>query len=181
MSAAAAEEILAALGRKVLPVKGDGNCLFRALGYYLYGTEMMHIRTRIELLNFVANNRAMFEPIVMDGDIESHLLRMQHLTVWATQVELQAAASLYQIPVYILTFPKQLDTYNWQCYQPWAPSNLNFSHNEPLPNQLSNLDHIELLHLRNCHFDCILHEEGGFSLDAPILEAVDKHITLQYP
>ena len=28
MSAAAAEAILAALGQKILPVKGDGNCLF---------------------------------------------------------------------------------------------------------------------------------------------------------
>ena len=176
MSAAAAEEILAALGRKVLPVKGDGNCLFRALGYYLYGTEMMHSRTRMELTNFVANNRAVFEAIVMDGDIENHLLRMQHLTVWGTQVELQAAASLYQIPVYILTFSKQQDMYNWQCFKPWAPTKLNFSNTGPLPTHLFNLDHIELLHLRNCHFDCILHKEGGFSLDTPILEAVDSSV-----
>ena len=72
MTAAAAEEIIAALGRKVLPVKGDGNCLFCALGYCLYRTEMMHSRTRMELTNFEPNN----------------------LTIWGTQVELHATASL---------------------------------------------------------------------------------------
>ena len=54
--------------------------------------------------------------------------------------------------------------YNWQCFKPWAPSKLNFSNTETLPTHPSNLDHIELLRLRNCHFDCILYEEGGLSL-----------------
>ena len=38
----------------------------------------------------------------------------------------------------------------------------------PPPTHLSNLDHVELLHVRACHFDVILHEEGG---DRPVLEA----------
>ena len=73
MSAAAAEAILAALGRKVLPVKGDGNCLFRALGYYFYGTEMMHCKTRTLLSDFVVANSDRFKSIVMDGDVMNHV------------------------------------------------------------------------------------------------------------
>ena len=87
MSAAAAEAILAALGRKVLPVKGDGNCLFRALGYYFYGTEMMHCKTRTLLSDFVVANSDRFKSIVMDGDVMSHVQRMQHLSVWGTHVD----------------------------------------------------------------------------------------------
>ena len=178
MSGVAAEAILKAAGQKVLPVKGDGNCLFRALGYYLYGTEMMHCKTRAILAKFVAKNSNRFECIIMDGTIEGHIEKMQELTVWGTQVELQATASLYQIPVYLLTFSSQVNKYSWQCYQPWDPSTLNFTDTEPLPTHISELDHIELLHLRSCHFDCILHKEGGFSLDRPVLDAVDTKLNV---
>ena len=121
-------------------------------------------------VTFFAANRDRFKGIVLDGDVENHVRKMQHLTVWGTQVELQAAASLYQVPVYLLIFSKQLHKYTWQCYQPWDSSKLNFPETEPSPTRLSNLDHVELLHLRGCHFDCILHWEGGFSLDRPVLE-----------
>ena len=101
--------------------------------------------------------------------IENHVWKMQHLTVWRIQVEFQAAAPLYQVPMYLLTFSKQLHKYSLQCYQPWDSSKLNFPETEPSPTCLSNLDHTELLHLRGCQFDCNLHREG-FSLDSPALE-----------
>lgn len=170
MSATAAAAILAELGRKILSVKGDGNCLFRALGYYFYGTEMMHSTTRMLVTQFVATNRDRFKPIVMDGDIESHVTKMQLLTVWGTQVELQAAASLYQVPVYVLTFSRTLNRYTWYCYEPWDVTKLNFSETDLQSTGTTDLDHVELLHLRACHFDCILHNEGGFLLDRPVLE-----------
>ena len=111
------------------------------------------------LSHFVATNRDI---------VENHVWKMQHLTVWRIQVELQAAAPLYQVPMYLLTFSKQLHKYSWQCYQPWDLS--KFPETEPSPTILSNLDHVELLHLRHCQFDCMLHREGGLSLDSPVLE-----------
>ena len=100
MSAAAAEAIPAALGRNVLQVKKDGNCLFRALGYYFYGIEMMHCKTRTLLSDFVAANSDRFKNIVMGGDVMNHVQKMQHISVWGTHVELQATASLFQLPVW---------------------------------------------------------------------------------
>ena len=179
MSAAAAEAILAPLGRKVLPVKGDGNCLFRALGYYFYGTEMMHCKTRTLLSDFVVANSNRFKSIVMDGDVMNHAQKMQHLSVWGTHVELQATASLFQVPVYMLTFSRQQNRYIWHCYQPWDSSKLKFPETEPPPTHISNLDHVELLHVRACHFDVILHEEEGFPLDRPVLEAARLFIKLE--
>ena len=96
MSAAAAEAILTALGRKVLQVKGDGNCLFRALGYYFYGTEMMHCKTRTLLSDFVTANSDRFKSIVMGGDVTNHVQKMQHLSVWGTHIELQHPCSKFQ-------------------------------------------------------------------------------------
>ena len=55
MSAAAAEAIVTALGRKTFPIQGDGNCLFHAFGYYFHGSEMMHCNTQILLSHFVAS------------------------------------------------------------------------------------------------------------------------------
>ena len=62
--------------------------------------------------------------IVLDGDVENYGRKMQHLTVWGTQVELQAAASLYQFRMYLLTLSKQLHKFSWQCYQPGGSSKL---------------------------------------------------------
>ena len=178
MSAAAAEAILTALGRKVLQVKGDGNCLFRALGYYFYGTEMMHCKTRTLLSDFVTANSDRFKSIVMGGDVMNHVQKMQHLSVWGTHIELQATASLFQDPVYMLTFSRQQNRYIWHCYQPRDSSKLKFPETEPPPTHLSNLDHVELLHVRACHFDVILHEEVRFSLDRPVLETARLFIKL---
>ena len=50
--------------------------------------------------------------------------------------------------------------------------------NRTIHTHLSNLDCVELLHVRACHFDVILHEEGRFSLDRPVLETVRVFIKL---
>ena len=102
----------------------------------------------MEISKFVANNQVVFKATVMDGDTETHLLRMQHLTFRDTHVELLVAAPVYHIPNFLT-----------------------------LSTHPSDLDYVELVRLKNCHLDCILHKEGGFSLDT-ILEAVERRITL---
>ena len=95
---------------------------FRALGYYFYGTEMMHCKTRALLSDFVTANSDRFKTIVMGDDVSNHVQKMQYLSVWGTHVELQATASLFQVPVYMLTFSRLrnriLVGYIWHCYQP---------------------------------------------------------------
>ena len=88
----------------------------------------------------------------MDGDVMNHVQRMQHLSVWGTHVELQATASIA-----------------------WDSSKLKFPETELSP---THLGHVELLHVRACHFDVILHEEEGFPLDRPVLEAARLSIKL---
>ena len=64
----------------------------------------MHCKTQTLLSDFVVANSERFKSIVMNGDVMNHVQRMQHLSVWGTHVELQATASLLQVPVYMLTF-----------------------------------------------------------------------------
>ena len=48
------EQLLASQNRKLIQIKGDGNCLFRALSLVVYGSEMYYSKIRELLVNFVA-------------------------------------------------------------------------------------------------------------------------------
>ena len=52
---------------------------------------------------------------------------MQRFGEWGTQVELQAAATLFQKPLYVLTqSTNDKGDYNWIIYKPQLSSNLSF-------------------------------------------------------
>ena len=76
---------------------GDGNCLFRALTFILYGSETVHEKMRQLLVQFMQLNRGPY--IESDIDIDTYLVRMRHNRVWGT-AELLDAASLLQIPLF---------------------------------------------------------------------------------
>ena len=42
----AIEQLLVSQNRKLVHIKGDGNCLFRALSLIVYGSEMYHLKTQ---------------------------------------------------------------------------------------------------------------------------------------
>ena len=110
------------------------------------------------------------------GRRKQHVQKMQHL--WNSRRATGYSRSLFQVPVYMLTFSRQQNGYIWHCYQARDSSKLKFPETEPPPTHLYNLDRAELLHVRACHFDVILHEEEGFPLDRPVLEAARLSIKL---
>ena len=153
---------------------GGGNCLFRAIAFVLYGTEMAHEKIRELLVQFVSENRGSFRPYI-DGDLESYLAKMKCTRVWGTAVELLAVASLLQIPV--LTLIPHVNTYKWFRYKPLCVDRLAFPSQDPPPKQLSRLNHIELINVRQCHYDCILSQDGDYPLDEPPLSEDIHHYT----
>ena len=150
-------------------IMGDGNCLFRALSLLVYGSEDAHGVVRELLVNFISSNKAKFQHL-MDLPFEDHIARMKNLRVWGTAVELQASASLFQIPVYTLQPAQRVDRkYRWCCYKPQDDSTLLFP-SEPPPKGLIELDHLELFNAHACHYDCIMTIEDRTSpLDRPHL------------
>jgi len=84
---------------------------------------------------------------------------MHHLTVWGTQVQLQAAASLasHIKSVHLLRFKKQLISTAGSVTN-LGTLKVELPRNRATP---TNLD-LELPHLRGCHFNCILHWEEDF-------------------
>ena len=161
--------------RKLKKIIGDGNCLFRALAYFIYGTEDFHAVVRQQLVDFVGKNKQVFKPYVLSGTIDTHLQHMKYNREWGTQVELHAVATLFQKKVFVLT-----DSYGgtmkcrWMKYTPLDPINLVYPPDDECPRSLDVIDHLELCHSKS-HFDCIVSSiDGELSLVSPTMESPIK-------
>ena len=64
-----------------------------------------------------------------DGTLQSHCARMRKPSTFGTQAELQAAASLFQLCVYV--YPKRSEERGWEwmryMYKPYSREKLNYS------------------------------------------------------
>ena len=83
---------------------------------------MLHAKVRELLVSFVRNNANKFRVYVTEGSLEDHILNMQYIRTWGTQVELYAAASLFQKEIYVFTPTLRKDgTYTWIKIPPYPP------------------------------------------------------------
>ena len=120
----------------------------------MYGTEHAHLQMRKLLVEFVKSNRQMFEPLVIRETFDKHIERMTCAQVWGSHIELQAAASLFEMPVFICTTgnASQFEQgYKWTCYNLFPPGKLKFPPPQERPKTLDLLSHIELWHTGDCH------------------------------
>lgn len=166
---------LAKMDRTVKSILGDGNCLFCALAYIIYGEEMLHEKMRELLANFISQNREHMQPYI-DGDVREYVAKVKLTRIWGTAVELLAAATLFEIPVY--TFSPQQTSYHWLCYKPLTSHKLIYATKEIHPPRLNHIDHIELLHTSGYHYDCIMASDGGYLHDRPQLNASVLFMTI---
>ena len=104
---------------------------------------------------------------------------MLHSRQWGTQVELQAASTLFQMDLYTLRQSSQTHEYGWTRYKPHKPANLQFP-NENYLRTLKEMDHMELCHTGGGHFDCIVDEENYFPLVCPRLPRSHIYIDKVY-
>ena len=81
-----------------LSIASDGNCLFRAIQYFLTGKESYHQRLRVEICNFMLKNyqeyEKLFEP---QDDIETFAQYIEYKkkkTIWGDHIEIVAASKL---------------------------------------------------------------------------------------
>ena len=90
--------------RQIHPIMGDGNCLFRSLSYLLFGNKDNHQQIRQLLVEFVTVNSHVLAKYCFSRSIEEHVGRMKCETVFGTYLELCAAASYLQLPIYVCTW-----------------------------------------------------------------------------
>ena len=118
------DSILIKIGRKRLSIV---NCLFRCLAFSAYGSENAHPKMRSLLVTFVSLNASSFNALVFEGSIRTHVSKMKHFGEWGTQVELQAAATLFHKPSYVLTrSTNDIGDYDRIVYKPQFSKSISF-------------------------------------------------------
>ena len=111
-------------GRAVDRVVGDGNCLFRSLSLQLTGTQDHHLQLRIAIAEFEKSNQ-IFEQLntaINKTPFTSHLKNIKKTCIWGTTVEILAAASLFQVDVYVATDSYHPGRPRWLKYMPKTAS-----------------------------------------------------------
>lgn len=55
------------MSRRLVPIRGDGNCLFRSVSYCLFGTQENHREIRLQVVERVVNNWHRYKDFII-GD-----------------------------------------------------------------------------------------------------------------
>ena len=175
-----ASAFLATYDRMIHPIKGDGNCLFRALSYLILGTEDCHQQVRLTLVDYTTCNPGVFTNFCSPlSSLEEHTARMRYETVWGTDLEIKVAATYFQLPIYVCTQRSGTLTYYWECFQPVLSSNLHSLTHPYFDTPFINaLHHLELCHSDRCHYDTVVMSDGLRPVFPPNLENTVTHMDL---
>ena len=156
----------------IFKVKADGSCMFHSLSHQLFSSPDRDYDVRSLLVRFESKNRLKFSPLLTNinaTDIDCHIKEMLHPTKWGTHVELFAAATYFQIPIYFLKTPSS--NYKWEVFHPLGPADefryqimpeIDFS-----AEGITRPDHFELLLSSECHYDSVISTSGGVSITRP--------------
>lgn len=93
---AAEEQLHIALaldGRKVKRMSDDGNCLFHALAYLLWGSANRHDEMRALVCSELLEHPERYDGFVPGGDLASHVAVMSCDGTYGTHLEIQACAN----------------------------------------------------------------------------------------
>ena len=134
------------MGRKRESIVGDGNCNFRTVSKAAFGTEDRHLALRLQIVNFMAEYQSVFEMFCCNTDYEAHISKLRQEGAWATQAEIHATATLFQIDVSIFTWMGK--EWTWNTYKPRFDITVSALIRLPV-------NRIEIQHYRN-HFDLIV-------------------------
>ncbi len=90
----------------VVPMEGDGNCLFRAISLQVYGDCTMHMDVRRDCLDYMERDAKHFRDFVIyDGheEFNEYVARKRENGVHGNHAEIQAMSELYNrtIEVYV--------------------------------------------------------------------------------
>ena len=160
--------------RRTHHVKGDGNCLFRAISHQLYATEDFHAELRQCLHQFIQQSKTKYEAYWIHSTVSynDHLQQLMHLGSWGTQLELKAFSDYLDLPLYICSPNPTTKAYRWEKFTPYYCSRVN---NITLPNialpptsRPFSVNHLKIAHSHTRdHYDSII----PYSRHSPLLQA----------
>ncbi len=104
------------------PIEKDGNCLFRALSFFVTGSQDFHIFLRETICNFLESN---FELMDLEPNYVASS-KMRSSSTWGTDMEIFAAASLLNTRIFVYT--EFGPSWKWLLH---SPLNSNVDNNSP--------------------------------------------------
>ena len=113
---------LEGLGRGIKVTRGDGNCLFRSLSIIVCGNEDNHQFIHRTLAIFYTHNKELFQRFCHPTPITEHINGMKLDRIWGTDLEIHAAASLWQVNIYVCQPNTSDSSYSWICFKPFSPA-----------------------------------------------------------
>ena len=92
---------LALVGLKLVEIKPDGNCLFRAVAHQVIGDQEQHAAFRAEAVKYMRNNKEQFFDnfIVGDKARDDYCNEMEKDGTWGDHIALSAMARLLRLNV----------------------------------------------------------------------------------
>ena len=151
---------------KLCRITGDGNCLFRALSYFLTGRQAYHMILRQKIVDHMHTIEHVLRPHMnCSADVYLATTNMTSSGVWGTDIEIFAAASLFNVDIYV--YSQFGNIYKWSKF---SRSMLDrFS----VPSEMG----IYLQNLTGVHYDAVLDvSEGSRDFDASEKKCSDKKI-----
>lgn len=89
---------------KNVSIKGDGNCFFRAVSKAVCGTDYYHGKIRNVTVKQLESNNAKYRSILRSGysSVSEYISKSKMICpdIWATEVEIQAAADCLGVSIY---------------------------------------------------------------------------------
>ena len=130
-------------------IKGDGNCFFRAISKQLLNSERFHYTLRLVICNFMETFKEVFQKWSVEN-INTHIAKMRKNRVWATEIEILAVATYFDIKIFEFTacFPLGGE-WKWITISPIKEKNVNLSQ-FPITS-----GYIYLHHTNGNHFDVV--------------------------
>jgi len=166
-------DIIPSTGRERHRVSGTGDCFYKCLSYNLYGKEDYHLKIREVVCNVLHQHPESFIQFYDNTNEEEfidHIIQQQSPGAWATQVEIFAAATWLQCPLFIYMMQQGLGS--WLLHEPVYPCT-------PPSSMACNI-YITLINESNVHYNVLLPINGmcNCQVEPPTLEGIQVSQTL---
>ncbi|CAJ2002075.1 OTU domain-containing protein [Cotesia congregata filamentous virus 1] len=81
---------------KIVPITGDGNCLFRALAYLILGNQNRYNEIKREVLKEIKKNSHFYMAFMTTEDNKTYFENFKQEGFWGGEIEIAASAAIYR-------------------------------------------------------------------------------------
>ena len=130
---------------KIINVKDDGNCFYRALSFFLYRNEAEHERLRNEINKWALNNlKHFYSDGLSEENLREYFLKQTHTSEYAEKQSIMASA--YSENIVILLWADVSDFKVDELFYQFFPLRLKKTYDK---------NEVMLLYLKNNHYQLL--------------------------